>query len=495
MEEIPFLSITIFLPIIGALAIFLMIRGEDEEIAKNVRHVALLTTLATFFVSLVLYMSFDPGAEGFQLIEKATWIKSSNLGSVSYHLGIDGISLTMILLTTLLMPICILASWKITKRIKEYMIAFLLMEGIVIGVFAALDMVLFYLFFEAVLIPMFLIIGVWGGDNRVYAAFKFFLYTLVGSVLFLIAMLYMYNVAGTTSIPMLTTVIPNLDLEIEKWLWLAMFASFAVKVPMFPFHTWLPDAHVQAPTAGSVILAGVLLKLGAYGFLRFSLPMLPEASVYFADLVYTLSIIAIIYTSMVAFVQTDMKKLIAYSSVAHMGFVTLGIFSFNKQGLDGAIFQMISHGVVSGALFLCVGVVYDRMHTREIAKFGGLTNIMPKYALLFMVFTMASVGLPTTSGFVGEFLTLMGAWQVGYLVAALAATGVIIGAVYMLVLYRNVMYGELNEACAKMKDINGRELLCLAPLAILAIIFGIYPNLILELIDQPVRAILEATNQ
>ena len=488
MEEIPYLSIVIFLPILGALAILLMVRGNDEEqVLKSTRHTALLTSLATFFFSLALFFKFDATDTDYQFIEKLNWIDGF---AISYHLGIDGISLTMILLTTLLMPICVLASWKVKKRVKEYMVAFLLMEGIVIGVFASLDMVLFYLFFEAVLIPMFLIIGIWGGDNRVYAAFKFFLYTLIGSVLFLVAMLYMYSIAGTTSIPMLTTVMPDLSLDIQKWLWLGLFASFAVKVPMFPFHTWLPDAHVQAPTAGSVILAGVLLKLGAYGFIRFSLPMLPEASLYFQDMVMVLSVIAIIYTSMVAFVQEDMKKLIAYSSVAHMGFVTIGIFTFTEQGLDGAVFQMISHGLVSGALFLCVGVVYDRLHTREIAQFGGLTHIMPKFALLFMVFTMGSVGLPMTSGFVGEFLTFMAAWQVSYLVAALAATGVVLGAAYMLVLYRNVMFGDLKKNCAAMKDINGREFLCLVPLAVLTIFFGIYPNSIFRIIDSPIKNIL-----
>jgi NADH-quinone oxidoreductase subunit M len=393
------------------------------------------------------------------------------------------------------MPICILASWHITERVKEYMIAFLLMEGIVIGVFAALDMVLFYLFFEAVLIPMFLIIGIWGGDNRVYAAFKFFLYTLIGSVLFLISMLYLYGEFGTTSIPELTEKAFYLPFNVQRWLWLGLFASFAVKVPMFPFHTWLPDAHVQAPTAGSVMLAGVLLKLGAYGFLRFSLPMLPEASHYFVDFVFTLSLIAIVYTSMVALVQKDMKKLIAYSSVAHMGFVTLGIFTFNQQGLDGAIFQMLSHGLISGALFLCVGVVYDRLHTREIAKFGGLTTIMPRYALLFMIFTMGSVGLPTTSGFVGEFLTFMSVWQVSYIAAIIATTGVIAGAVYMLVLYRNVMFGEVKKGCEKMQDLTKTESYSLAVLAILVIFFGIYPKPIFDLTKAPVELIIEQVNR
>lgn len=487
MLQLPILTIAIFIPILGALFILLMIKGDDESAQKNTRNTALLTSLAAFLWSILLLMQFDYSFPGYQFVEKYTWATSYN---INYLVGIDGLSLALILLTTFLTPICILASNSIKFRVKEYMVAFLLMEGIVIGVFAALDLVLFYLFFEAVLIPMFLIIGIWGGKNRIYAAFKFFLYTLVGSVLLLVAILYIIGVYGTASVPVLGELMKNMPLNIQIWLWLAFFASFAVKVPMFPFHTWLPDAHVQAPTAGSVILAGVLLKLGAYGFLRFSLPLLPEASHYFADYMYYLSVIAIIYTSMVALVQEDMKKLIAYSSVAHMGFVTLGIFTFNQQGIDGAIFQMISHGIVSGALFLCVGVVYERMHTREIAKFGGLTARMPKYAFFLMLFTMGSVGLPTTSGFVGEFLTFMAAYQVDKIIAALAATGVVLGAAYMLLLYKNVMYGELKPACRKIKDINKTEYYCLLPLAILVILLGVQPNLLFDMTAAPVAEIL-----
>ncbi len=487
MLGLPILSIAIFLPIVGALGILLMIKGNDEIARRNARNTAVFTTIATFIWSLLLCISFEPANAGFQYVEKYQWLAGYK---IYYHLGIDGISLTMILLTTFLTPLCILASWSIKERVKEFMICFLLMEGLVIGVFAALDMVLFYLFFEAVLIPMFLIIGIWGGKNRVYAAFKFFLYTFAGSVLLLIATIYMYGVAGTSSIPVLMEVIPTLGLSVQCWLWLALFASFAVKVPMWPFHTWLPDAHVQAPTAGSVILAGVLLKMGAYGFLRFSLPMLPQASIVFADMVYILSIIAIIYTSLVALVQTDMKKLIAYSSVAHMGYVTLGIFCFNQQGIDGAIFQMISHGLVSGALFLCVGVVYERQHTRELSDFGGLTERMPRYALLFMVFTMASVGLPATSGFVGEFITFMAAYQVSPFLAAFAATGVVFGAAYMLWLYRKVMFGELNPSCKNIRDVNDREYISLTILAVLVILFGLQPNIIFSVTDAPVKQIL-----
>ncbi len=483
MDHLPFLSILIFLPILTALLLALVPKNDD----KGIREVALLCTVVNFVISLCVWAKFNPAASGYQFVEKHTWLEGYD---VNYYLGIDGISLTMILLTTLLMPLCILASSHITERIKEYMVAFLVLEGVIIGVFAALDMVIFYAFFEGVLIPMYLIIGIWGGQNRIYAAYKFFLYTLAGSVLLLVALIYMYGVAHTTSIPALTQVIPHLSLNIQIWLWLALFASFAVKVPMWPFHTWLPDAHVQAPTAGSVILAGVLLKMGAYGFLRLSLPMLPLASHYFTPLVYTLSIIAIIYTSLVALVQTDMKKLIAYSSVAHMGFVTLAIFTFTQQGIDGAIFQMISHGVVSGALFLCVGVVYDRMHTREIKLFGGLTERMPKYALLFMIFTMGSVGLPSTSGFVGEFLTFMAAFQVNKIVAALATTGVILGAAYMLWLYRRVMFGELNKACAKITDLNRTETVSLSILAAFVIILGIYPEMVFQLTRVSVETLL-----
>lgn len=489
MADLPLLSILIFIPVLGALCLLFMVKGDDETAQKNARNTALLTSLAAFFWSLVILFKFDNALPGFQFVEKHSWVKTYD---INYYLGIDGISLTMLVLTTLLTPICILASHHITTRLKEYMIAFLLMEGIILGVFAALDFVLFYLFFEAVLVPMFLIIGIWGGQNRIYAAFKFFLYTLIGSVLLLVALLYILDITHTAQIPLLMQELPKLPLNIQLWLWAAFFASFAVKVPMFPFHTWLPDAHVQAPTAGSVILAGVLLKLGAYGFLRFSLPMLPAASVYMADFIFILSLIAIVYTSMVALVQQDMKKLIAYSSVAHMGFVTLGIFTFSRQGLDGAIFQMISHGLVSGALFLCVGVVYDRMHTREIAKFGGLATRMPKYAMFFMIFTMGSVGLPTTSGFVGEFLTFMATYKVDKIVATIAATGVILGAAYMLLLYRRVMFGELNPSCKKMKDIDRTEYICLLPLALLTIILGLQPNLVFDITALPVQNLVDS---
>lgn len=474
MTNAPLLSILIFLPIVAAALLFVL-RQPGE---KAIRNISLTATFANFAISLLLWKFYDPSTADFQFVEKYQWLKGYD---INYHLGIDGISLTMILLSTFLMPLCILASSHVKERLKEYMISFLVLEGIIIGVFAALDAVVFYLFFECVLIPMYLIIGVWGGQNRIYAAFKFFLYTLAGSVLLLVALIYMYSYAGTTSIPALIERVPYLDVNTQIWLWLALFASFAVKVPMWPLHTWLPDAHVQAPTAGSVILAGVLLKMGAYGFLRFSLPMLPDASYVFTPLIYSLSIIAIIYTSMVALVQEDMKKLIAYSSVAHMGFVTLAIFTFSQQGIDGAIFQMISHGLVSGALFLCVGVVYERMHTREIARFSGLAHKMPKYALLFMVFTMGSVGLPATSGFVGEFLTFMAAFKANKIVAALAATGVIIGAAYMLWLYRRVMFGELNEESSKMEDLDKVEYFSLGILAILVILFGVYPELVFEL--------------
>ncbi len=412
------LSGIVFLPLVGVLFI-LMLRGDDEATLRNARWAALSTTIIVFLLSLYAWSRFDPSSAAFQLVEEKNWFGAGLI----YKLGVDGMSLPFVILTTFLMPFCILASWdSITYRVKEYMIAFLVLETLMIGVFCALDFVLFYLFFEGGLIPMFLIIGVWGGKRRIYASFKFFLYTLLGSLLMLVAIMAMYVQAGTTDITVLLhTTFPA---TMQKWLWLAFFASFAVKMPMWPVHTWLPDAHVEAPTAGSVILAGILLKMGGYGFLRFSLPMFPDASSYFAPLVYALSIIAIIYTSLVALVQEDMKKLIAYSSVAHMGFVTMGLFTMTQQGVQGAIFLMISHGLVSGALFLCVGVVYDRMHTREISAYGGLVQRMPLYAVAFMVFTMANVGLPGTSGFVGEFLSLVGAFQANSWVAFFATTGV-----------------------------------------------------------------------
>lgn len=489
MINFPVLSIIIFLPLIGALFIAMFVRGNDQTSKNNARNTALWVTIGTFIFSLSIWSGFDYTTSAFQFVEKHEWVKGYN---ISYHLGIDGISMFFILLTTFLMPICILAGWDtITKRVREYMIAFLLLETMIIGVFCALDFVLFYLFFEAVLIPMFLIIGIWGGEKRVYASFKFFLYTLAGSVLLLVAMLYLYNFAGTTDIPTLMNEAPKLALSVQQWLWLALLASFAVKVPMWPVHTWLPDAHVQAPTAGSVILAGILLKLGGYGFLRLSLPMLPEASAYFAQMMFYLSVVAIIYTSLVALMQDDMKKLIAYSSVAHMGFVTLGIFSLNRQGIEGSLVVMISHGLVSAALFLCVGVLYDRMHTKEIKKYGGVVTRMPRFALFFLLFTMASIGLPGTSGFVGELLSLVGAFQVDKIVAALSATGVILGAAYMLWLYKRVMFGDItNKEIEKMSDINKREIAMFLPIVILIIVIGIYPSVITDLMSESVTNLL-----
>lgn len=476
------LSTLIFAPLIGAALVYLF--------AAHAKQIALAVSLAVFALSLTLWLDFDTGTAEFQFVEKAVWFKDFN---ISYYLGIDGISLFMVLLTTLLLPICILASWEsVTNRVREFMIAFLVLEAFVIGAFCALDAVLFYVFFEGMLIPMFLIIGIWGGAERVYASYKFFLYTLAGSVLFLVAILYLYFSFGTTEIPELMRLAPSLPLEVQKLLWLAMFASFAVKVPMWPVHTWLPDAHVQAPTAGSVILAGILLKLGAYGFLRFSLPMLPEASVYFTPFVFVLSVIAVVYTSLVALVQEDMKKLIAYSSVAHMGFVTLGLFSFTLQGMTGALVQMISHGLVSGALFLCVGVIYDRMHTREIARYGGLVERMPKYAAVFMLFTLASAGLPGTSGFVGEFLVLLGAFQANHVVAVLAASGMVLGAAYMLWLYRRVVFGALEHADLKrITDITRREILMFAPIILLVLWLGIYPAPYLEATEASLAHLLD----
>lgn len=483
MLDFSLLSFIIFLPLVGALFIFLFVRSDNqkgtETGACNARDVALWVTIATFILSLVLWYNFDPKTAEFQFQEFYPWMEGYNIG---YHLGVDGISLFFVLLTTFLMPFCILAGWNsITSQVREYMISFLVLESLVIGVFCALDFVLFYFFFEASLIPMFLIIGIWGGDRRIYAAFKFFLYTLLGSVLLLLAMLYMYYQTGTTDIPTLMEKVSRFTLQEQKWLWLALFASFAVKVPMWPVHTWLPDAHVQAPTAGSMMLAGVLLKLGAYGFLRFSLPMLPDASIYFTPLMYGLSLIAVVYTSLVALMQTDMKKLIAYSSIAHMGFVTIGIFTLNPQGIEGAIFQMLSHGLVSAALFLCVGVLYDRVHTKEIARYGGLAERMPVFAFVFMFFTMASIGLPSTSGFVGEFLVLLGAFRDSTWVAFIAATGVILGAAYMLWLYRRVVFGELEHKDLKdILDLNRREVFIFISIAVFVLWFGIYPIFILE---------------
>jgi NADH-quinone oxidoreductase subunit M len=484
----PLLTVVTFLPLVGALAI-LLAPGEDAGAARYARWAALWTTIGTFLLSLLIWARFDYSNPGFQLVDQAEWLT----GVANYRMGIDGISLPLVLLTTFLMPICILASWHVTKRVREYMIAFLVLETLMIGVFCALDLVLFYLFFEAGLIPMFLIIGIWGGARRVYASFKFFLYTLLGSVLMLLAIIAMYWHAGTTDIEVLLSMQPGFPASMQKWLWIAFFASFAVKMPMWPVHTWLPDAHVEAPTAGSVILAAILLKMGGYGFLRFSLPMFPDASLYFQNFVYTLSVIAIIYTSLVALMQEDMKKLIAYSSVAHMGFVTMGIFSMTRQGIDGAMFQMISHGLISGALFLCVGVVYDRMHTREIAAYGGLVNRMPLYASIFMLFTMANVGLPGTSGFVGEFLTLLGTFASNTWVAFLATTGVILSAGYALWLYARVIYGKLDKhELSWMPDMTSRELATLAPLVVLTILFGVYPSIVLDMFSETVGGLEQA---
>ena len=486
MSSWPILSVVTFLPLVGALFVLVQ-RGEDETALRNMRWMALWTTLATFILSLLIWINFDPANTGFQFVEIRSWLGSS----ATYRMGVDGISMPFVILTTFLMPICILASWHVSKRVREYMVAFLILETLMIGVFCALDLVLFYVFFEAGLIPMFLIIGVWGGARRVYASFKFFLYTLLGSVLMLIAVMYMYWQHGSTDIVRILAD-PGFSPEAQKWLWLAFFASFAVKMPMWPVHTWLPDAHVEAPTAGSVILAAILLKMGGYGFLRFSLPMFPDASVYFQSFVYVLSVVAIIYTSLVALMQEDMKKLIAYSSVAHMGFVTMGIFSMTQQGIDGAMFQMISHGLVSGALFLCVGVVYDRMHTREIAAYGGLVNRMPIYAAIFMLFTMANVGLPGTSGFVGEFLSLLGTFGANSWVAFFATTGVILSAGYALWLYRRVVFGKLEKpALAHIVDMTPRELAALAPLAILTVFFGVYPSPILDIFGPAVANLLK----
>ncbi|KGF71303.1 NADH-quinone oxidoreductase chain 13 [Hoeflea sp. BAL378] len=485
MTDWPILSVVTFIPLICVL--FLLPIKDDTEIGRrNIRQVALLGTTATFIMSLLIWANFDAGDPGFQMVET---IELAGSG-FSYAMGVDGISMLFVILTTFLMPLCILASWNsVQTRVREYMIAFLVLETLMIGVFCALDIVLFYVFFEAGLIPMFIIIGVWGGKRRVYASFKFFLYTLAGSVLMLLAIMAMYWDAGTTDIRLLLA--HDFPAGMQTWLWLAFFMSFAVKMPMWPVHTWLPDAHVEAPTAGSVILAGILLKLGGYGFLRFSLPMFPLASDYFAPFIFTLSVVAIIYTSLVALVQDDIKKLIAYSSVAHMGFVTMGIFAANQQGVQGAIFQMLSHGLVSGALFLCVGVVYDRMHTREISAYGGLVNNMPKYAVAFMIFTMANVGLPGTSGFVGEFLTLMGVFQVNTWVAAFAATGVILSAAYALWLYRRVVFGALEKESLKaMLDLSNREKVILYPLIALTILFGVYPAPIFDVTAASVDALI-----
>ncbi|MDB6181345.1 NADH-quinone oxidoreductase subunit M [Paracoccus fistulariae] len=490
------LSIITFLPIVAAAILALFLRGNDEASQQNAKWLALIATTATFLISLFVLIGFEPADTGFQFVEQHDWIMG-----LQYKMGVDGISVLFVMLTTFLMPLVILSAWQVDTRVKEYMIAFLVLEGLMIGVFTALDLILFYLFFEAGLIPMFLIIGIWGGQNRIYAAFKFFLYTFLGSVLMLVAMVSMYWMAGTTDIAVLLDFdFPSTTMQVlgfsviggvQTLLFLAFFASFAVKMPMWPVHTWLPDAHVQAPTAGSVVLAAVLLKMGGYGFLRFSLPMFPVASDLLQPFVFWLSAIAIVYTSLVALAQTDMKKLIAYSSVAHMGYVTMGIFAANQQGLDGAIFQMLSHGFISGALFLCVGVIYDRMHTREIDAYGGLVNRMPVYALVFMFFTMANVGLPGTSGFVGEFLTLLGTFKVNSWVATVAATGVILSAAYALWLYRRVTLGSLiKESLKTITDMTPRERWIFAPLIAMTLLLGVYPRLALDITGPAVEALL-----
>ena len=484
----PILSLLTWLPLVGGLFI-MTVRGEEPVVASNARWAALWTSLIVFAISLVLWVKFDTSDPGFQFKESLSWMPEFG---VAYRMGVDGISVLFVLLSTALTPICILASWdSITTRVREYMLAFLVLETMMVGMFAAQDFIVFYMFFEGVLIPMFLIIGVWGGPRRVYASFKFFLYTLAGSILMLLALLAIWYRAGTTDLAVLMQT--PLPVGMQFWLFLAFFASFAVKVPMWPVHTWLPDAHVEAPTAGSVILAGVLLKMGAYGFFRFSLPMLPQASQQFAPFMFTLGVVAVIYTSLVALAQTDMKKLIAYSSVAHMGVVIIGIFTFNAQGLQGALFQMLSHGVVSAALFLCVGVVYDRIHTRDIARYGGLAQRMPAYAIVFMLFTMASVGLPGTAGFVGEFLVLVGAFKVSLYLAYLGSFGMILGAAYMLYLYRRVIFGVITRDDLRgILDLSPREVAVFAPLILLTLWMGIYPSSFTQFFDATVHAMVES---
>ena len=487
IDNWPLLTIITFLPLAGVIFL-LMIKGDDEIVANNARGVTLWITGFNFIVSLALLLGFDSNVAGYQFEEFAEWLPNTG---INYHMGVDGISMPFVLLSTFLTPLAVLASWRaITHRVREYMVAFLVLETMMIGMFVSLDMLMFYLFFEAVLIPMFLIIGIWGGARRVYAAFKFFLFTLLGSVLMLVCMLVMYVQTGTTDIPMLTA--HSFGTGMQFWLFLGFFASFAVKVPMWPVHTWLPDAHVEAPTAGSMILAGGLLKMGGYGFLRFSLPMFPHASELFAPLVFALSVIAVIYTSLVALAQSDMKKMIAYSSVAHMGFVTIGIFTFTEQGIAGAMFQMISHGLVSAALFFCVGVVYDRLHTREIDAYGGVAKVMPRYAVFFMFMMLASVGLAGTGGFVGEMLVLVGTWKASTWVAFFTATGLVLGATYMLWLYRRVMFGKVNKTeVQSMEPMQMRELGIFVPITILVLVFGVYPAFLLDVMAVSIQLIID----
>jgi NADH-quinone oxidoreductase subunit M len=487
MSSWPLLSLVTFLPLVGV-ALILILRGDEAATTRNARWIALWTSLVVMALSFVLWADFDTNSANFQFVEQGVWLPGLH---IAYHMGIDGISLFFVLLSTILTPICVVASWTaITRLVKEYMIAFLVLETLMVGMFCALDFIIFYMFFEGVLVPMFLIIGVWGHGRRVYAAFKFFLYTLLGSVLMLLAILAIYFQTGTTDI--VTALNHNFPPALQTWLWLAFFASFAVKVPMWPVHTWLPDAHVNAPTAGSVMLAGVLLKMGGYGFIRFSLPMLPDASSLFAPLIYTLSVVAIIYTSLVALAQDDLKKLIAYSSVAHMGFVTIGIFTGTPEGMQGAMIQMLSHGIVSAALFLCVGVVYDRLHTLEIARYGGLVHNMPKYAFVFMMFTLAAIGLPGTSGFIGEFLSIIGAFKINTWVAFLATTGMILSASYMLYLYRRMIFGTITRNDLRsMLDLNGREVAIFAPMIAIVLWMGIYPSSFLHPMQPAISHIVQ----
>jgi NADH-quinone oxidoreductase subunit M len=486
----PLLTLVTFLPLVGA-AFILMTRGEPAVVARNARFIALWTSLIVFALSVLLWVEFDPNTAAFQFVERAKWISLGGF-TITYHMGIDGVSLFFILLSTLLTLLAIVSAWRaITYQVKEFMIAFLVLETFMVGIFCALDFILFYVFFEGVLVPMFLIIGIWGADNRIYSAFKFFLYTLLGSVLMLLAILAIYFQTGTTDIEYALNHSQLFSAGLQKWLWLAFFASFAIKVPMWPVHTWLPDAHVEAPTAGSVILAGILLKLGGYGFIRFSLPMFPLASHYFTPLIFTLSAIAVIYTSLVALAQTDMKKLVAYSSIAHMGFVTMGLFALTQEAVQGAVIQMLSHGLVSAALFLCVGVLYDRMHTHEIARFGGLVERMPAYAFVFMAFTLAAVGLPGTSGFIGEFLILLGTYRVNTLECFLAATALFLAPAYMLYLYRRVIFGTITRADLRnILDLSPREKFVFAPLLVLVLWMGIYPSSFLRPIQASVDHIV-----